>query len=126
MAGYIISFKLDHLLFCWKMKTNQFGKQGWTPERITSIEGKTFVVTGTTSGTGFEAAKILLSKDSCPELMYATEQDLDQKEFCAPTGRSNWVGPVGSHDIKPLAKDKEMAKRLLDLSEELTGIAWTI
>ena len=63
MAGYNISFNLDHPLFCWKMKTNQFGKQGWTPERITSIEGKTFVVTGTTSGTGYEAAKILLSKD---------------------------------------------------------------
>lgn len=44
------------------MKTNQFGKQGWTPDRIGSLKGKTFVITGTTSGTGFEAAKILLSK----------------------------------------------------------------
>ena len=108
------------------MKTNQFGKQGWTPEQITSIEGKTFVVTGTTSRTGFEAAKILLSKDSYLELMCATEQDLDQKEFCGPTGRSNWVGPVGSHDIKPHAKDKEVAKRLWNLSEELTGITWAV
>lgn len=41
---------------------NQFGKQGWTPERIGNLNGKTFVITGTTSGTGFEAAKILLSK----------------------------------------------------------------
>tara|TARA_Y100001933_G_scaffold246586_1_gene278484 strand:+ start:3433 stop:4410 length:978 start_codon:yes stop_codon:yes gene_type:complete len=41
---------------------NQFGKQGWTPDRISSLKGKTFVITGTTSGTGFEAAKILLSK----------------------------------------------------------------
>ena len=44
------------------MKTNQFGKKGWTPERIKNLTGKTFVVTGTTSGTGFEAARILLSK----------------------------------------------------------------
>lgn len=44
------------------MGTNQFGKQGWTPERIGNLKGKTFVLTGTTSGTGFEAAKILLSK----------------------------------------------------------------
>jgi NAD(P)-dependent dehydrogenase (short-subunit alcohol dehydrogenase family) len=41
---------------------NQFGKQGWTPERLGSLKGKTYVITGTTSGTGFEAARILLSK----------------------------------------------------------------
>ncbi|MUU78944.1 SDR family oxidoreductase [Winogradskyella endarachnes] len=46
------------------MSTNQFGKKGWTPERIKTLKGKTFVITGTTSGTGFEAAKILLSKDA--------------------------------------------------------------
>lgn len=45
-----------------KMKTNQFGKKGWTPDRIGKLNGKTFVITGTTSGTGFEAARILLSK----------------------------------------------------------------
>lgn len=44
------------------MKTNQFGKQGWIPDRIGSLTGKTFVITGTTSGTGFEAARVLLSK----------------------------------------------------------------
>lgn len=44
------------------MSTNQFGKQGWTPDRIGNLKGKTFVITGTTSGTGFEATKILLSK----------------------------------------------------------------
>ncbi|WP_452226059.1 SDR family oxidoreductase [Lacinutrix cladophorae] len=44
------------------MKTNQFGKKGWTPDRIGNVYGKLFLITGTTSGTGFEAAKILLSK----------------------------------------------------------------
>lgn len=44
------------------MSTNQFGKQGWAPDRIKDLNGKTYVITGTTSGTGFEAAKILLSK----------------------------------------------------------------
>lgn len=45
-----------------RVDTNQFGKQGWTPNRIGSLKGKTYVITGTTSGTGFEAASILLSK----------------------------------------------------------------
>ena len=44
------------------MNSNQFGKKGWTPDRIANLNGKTYVITGTTSGTGFEAAKILLSK----------------------------------------------------------------
>ncbi|MDT0620725.1 SDR family oxidoreductase [Croceitalea vernalis] len=44
------------------MKTTQFGKKGWTPERISDLNEKTFVITGTTSGTGFEATRILLSK----------------------------------------------------------------
>ncbi|KAA3625429.1 MAG: SDR family NAD(P)-dependent oxidoreductase [Flavobacterium sp.] len=44
------------------MKQNQFGKKGWTPERIDSLKGKTYLITGTTSGTGFEAARLLLSK----------------------------------------------------------------
>lgn len=44
------------------MNTNKFGKKGWTPDRIGNLDGKTYVITGTTSGTGFEATKILLSK----------------------------------------------------------------
>lgn len=44
------------------MNPQLFGKKGWTPSRIASLTGKTFLITGTTSGTGFEATKILLSK----------------------------------------------------------------
>lgn len=61
-----------------------------------------------------------------PQLMCATEPDLDQTEFYGPTGRSNWVGPVGAHEIKPHAKDKEASKRLWNLSEKETGIKWNI
>ena len=61
-----------------------------------------------------------------PELMCATEADLDQTEFYGPTGRSNWVGPVGAHPLKPHAKDKAVSKRLWDLSEEATGVVWNL
>lgn len=44
------------------MNMNDFGKRGWTPDRLVNQSGKTFLITGTTSGTGFEAARILLSK----------------------------------------------------------------
>jgi len=61
-----------------------------------------------------------------PELMCATEEHLDQKAFYGPTGRNNWVGPVGAHHIEPHAKNKEVAKRLWDLSEQETGIEWNL
>ncbi len=61
-----------------------------------------------------------------PELMCATEEDLDQTAFYGPTGRSNWVGPVGAHPIEPHAKDKAVAKRLWDLSEKETGVEWNL
>jgi len=65
-------------------------------------------------------------KGAYPELMCATEEDLDQKGFYGPTGRSNWTGPVGSHKIEPHAKDKVVAEKLWELSEKETGIKWNV
>lgn len=65
-------------------------------------------------------------RGSYPSLMCATEEGLDQKGFYGPTGRSFWTGPVGEHKIEPHAKDKAVAKKLWDLSEEETGVKWNI
>ncbi|WP_347838770.1 SDR family oxidoreductase [uncultured Draconibacterium sp.] len=65
-------------------------------------------------------------KGAYPELMCATEDNLDQEAFYGPTGRSNWVGPVGAHPIEPHAKDKAVAKKLWDLSEKETGVSWNL
>lgn len=61
-----------------------------------------------------------------PQLMCAIEENLDQEGFYGPTGRSNWVGPVGLHKIESHAKDKIVAKRLWEISEKKTGIKWKI
>jgi NAD(P)-dependent dehydrogenase (short-subunit alcohol dehydrogenase family) len=42
----------------------QFGPKGWTPELINSLAGKTYAITGANTGAGFQAARILLSKDA--------------------------------------------------------------
>lgn len=39
-----------------------FGPRGWTPDRIGDLQGKTFVITGATAGTGYEATKMLLTQ----------------------------------------------------------------
>ena len=44
------------------MADTRYGPQGWTPDRLGSFSGKTFVITGATAGAGFQAARILLSK----------------------------------------------------------------
>ncbi|MBI9103203.1 MAG: SDR family oxidoreductase [Spirochaetales bacterium] len=59
-----------------------------------------------------------------PEIMCATEPNLKESGFYGPTGRSNWVGPVGEHKIEPHAKDKAVSKRLWEVSEKATGVTW--
>ena len=56
-------------------KKNKFGSKGWTPERIDSLAGKTFVITGANSGTGYEASKILLSKGAKVDTVITDEQN---------------------------------------------------
>lgn len=65
-------------------------------------------------------------KGAYPQLMCATEENLDQTGFYGPTGRSNWVGPVGAHKLEPHARDKAVSKKLWELSEKETGVKWNI
>ena len=58
------------------MRTNKFGKQGWTPERLGDLSGKTYLITGANTGTGFEATKILLSKGAEVVMLNRNEQKL--------------------------------------------------
>ena len=41
-------------------KKNPFGLEGWRPERLGDLGGKTYLITGTNSGMGFQAARTLL------------------------------------------------------------------
>lgn len=56
------------------MNTTQFGKQGWTPDRIKNLNGKTFIITGANTGAGFQASRILLSKGAEVVMLNRNEQ----------------------------------------------------
>ncbi|WP_153915280.1 SDR family oxidoreductase [Shewanella sp. TC10] len=41
---------------------NLFGPKGWTPENLSDLQGKTYLITGANTGAGFQATRILLAK----------------------------------------------------------------
>jgi len=65
-------------------------------------------------------------KGSWPEVMCATEEGLEQRALFGPTGRMEFVGPVGMGTLHPHAYDKPVMERLWALSEQETGIQWEL
>lgn len=59
-----------------------------------------------------------------PEVMCATQDGLEPRALHGPTGRNEWVGPVGKGTLEPFAYDKPVMERLWELSEEETGFEW--
>jgi len=96
------------------MTTNKFGSGGWTPERLRSLAGSTYVITGANGGAGFEAARVFLSKGAkvvmlnrSPAKSEASIAALKQ-EF----GREAEVGFVRM-DLADLASVRHAAAELL-------------
>ena len=65
-------------------------------------------------------------KGAYPEVMCATEEGLEQRALYGPTGRMEWVGPVGKGTLEPHAYDKAVMDRLWSRSEEETGFSWSL
>jgi len=65
-------------------------------------------------------------KGSWPEVMCATEGGLEQRALYGPTGRAEFVGPVGKGTLHPHAYDKPVMERLWALSEKETSFSWPL
>ncbi len=63
-------------------------------------------------------------RGSWPEVMCATESDLDPAKYYGPT-RFEMVGPVGECPLEPFALDQNQAAELWAVSEQMTGLRWT-
>ncbi len=65
-------------------------------------------------------------KGAYPEIMCATEDGLEQRALYGPTGRMEFVGPVGKGTLNAHAYDKEVMVKLWDVSERATGHSWQL
>ncbi|MFG0245637.1 MAG: SDR family oxidoreductase [Phycisphaerales bacterium JB052] len=61
-----------------------------------------------------------------PEVMCATEDGLEQRALYGPTGRAQFVGPVGKGTLHSHAYDKPVMEKLWALSEKEVGFDWKI
>lgn len=97
------------------MATQLFGKQGWTPDRIKNLKGKTFVITGTTSGTGFEAARILLSKGAKVVMLNRNPQKAEQTITTLKQALGNAVEVLNIQmDLAEQVSVRKAAKEVLE------------
>ena len=64
-------------------------------------------------------------KGAWPEVMCATEEQLEPGKLYGPTKRADTVGPIGENVIDDCVMDQEMAAKLWALSEEKTSLTWS-
>jgi len=104
-------------------KQNPFGSKGWTPERLGSLAGKTYVITGANAGTGFQAARTLLNKGAkvvmlnrSPEKSNKAIEDLKQ-EFGADADVS-----FVRMDLASLASVREAAAEVMETVSRIDAL----
>jgi NAD(P)-dependent dehydrogenase (short-subunit alcohol dehydrogenase family) len=126
--------KLAMLMFAMELQRRS-DTEGWRLLSAAAHPG--YVRTGSmakTPAARFRAAKIglmylpLLSQSAAegalPALYAATSPDAMPGGYYGSTGRFEMVGPPGPVVIGEKARDVETARRLWEVSEELTGVRW--
>ena len=92
-----------------------FGSKGWTPERLGSLAGKTYVITGANAGAGFEATRVLLSKSAKVVMM---NRNVDKSTAAIATLKQEFGSDADvtfvRMDLAVLASVREAAAELLE------------
>jgi len=105
------------------MPDHTFGPQGWTPERLGSLAGKTYLITGGNAGTGFQATRILLSKGASVVMLNrsaeksTTAVDALKQEF----GTEAAISFVRM-DLADLASVREAAAQILQTTPQIDAL----
>ena len=100
----------------------QFGADGWTPDRLPALAGRTYVVTGGNSGVGFEACR-LLSGRGAHVIMACRDQTrasaaVDAIEVGQPDAPIEYV----LMDLSSLASVRRAATEIASRAESIDGL----
>ena len=105
------------------MADTQFGPAGWTPERLGSLAGKTYLITGANAGAGFQASRVLLSKGAKVVMLNRSAEkstaaiEALKEEF----GESADVSFVRM-DLAALASVRDAAKKVLETVSNIDAL----
>ncbi len=105
------------------MPDTLFGPQGWTPERLGSLAGKTFVITGANAGAGFEAARILLSKKARVVMLNRSAEKSEAaieklKKVCGPETDVRFI----RMDLADLDSVRMAARKVLETTPRIDAM----
>lgn len=102
---------------------NPFGKQGWTPDRLGDLSGKTYLITGANSGAGFEAAKMLLAKGAAVVMLNrnAEKSTAAIKALKAELGQDIKVSFI-QLDLASLASVRKASEQILQQVEKIDAL----
>ncbi|RMG26570.1 MAG: SDR family oxidoreductase [Bacteroidetes bacterium] len=105
------------------MNANEFGKKGWTPERLGSLSGKTYLITGANAGAGFEAARILLSKGAEVVMLNRNEQKSQKaiEQLKDQLGTDAKVSFI-KMDLASLASVRQAAKEVIETVPKIDAL----
>ena len=96
---------------------------GWTPAEISSLEGQIFIITGATSGTGFQATRTLLSKGG--EVVMLNRND-EKSERVMASLRTEFGADVKASyitmDLSDLASVKAASQKVIKSVKKIDAL----
>lgn len=99
------------------------GTKGWTPERLDSLEGKTFAITGANTGAGFEAARVFLSKGAKVVML---NRNADKSAAAIATLKEEFGNDAEVNfvrmDLAVLESVREAAAEVLDTTPQIDAL----
>lgn len=98
-------------------------KKGWTPEQLTSLTGKTYLITGANTGAGFQATRILLKQGANVVMLNrnASKSEKAISELKAEFGEKAQVSFV-MMDLANLSSIREAAAEILESLPQIDAL----